>query len=288
MKITRLIRWAALLVALPALLLVVPEAVSASAATTSSTASSNTGWVRLAHLSPNTPAVDVYLYSYGDSSAMQVLHHVAYGTVSSYESIKAGDYTVEMRAAGAAAASKPVLSASLDVVKGGSYTVVGLGPESGLRLEVLKDQLTTKPRQSEVRIIQASLKQPKVSVTWHGHTTVSDLPFGQVSAYEAVAPATATLHISGSSDSTTSTVTLTAGTVHTLVVLDGAKGLTLDNFTDAAGSGSAPAGGAATGFGGTAPHDPAMAPWLYLIGAGLLLAAGGGLALRRRPQHLSA
>jgi O6-methylguanine-DNA--protein-cysteine methyltransferase len=277
-----------LLVALPALLLVVPEAVSASAATTSSAASSNSGWVRLAHLSPNTPAVDVYLYSYGDSSAMQVLHHVAYGTVSSYESIAAGDYTVEMRAAGAAAASKPVLSASLDVVKGGSYTVVGLGPESGLRLEVLKDQLTTSSGQSEVRIIQASLKQPKVSVTWHGHTTVSDLPFGQVSAYEAVAPATATLHISGASGSTTSTVTLTAGTVHTLVVLDGAKGLTLDNFTDAAGSGSAPAGGAATGFGGTAPRDPAEAPWLYLIGAGLLLAAAGGLALRRRPQHLSA
>ncbi len=287
MKIKRLIRRAALLVALPALLLTVPAAVSASAATTSSS-SAGTGWVRLAHLSPNTPAVDVYLYSYGDSSAMQVLHHVAYGTVSGYESIAAGDYTVEMRAAGAAAASKPVLSASLDVVKGGSYTVVGLGPESGLRLEVLKDQLTTSPGQSEVRIIQASLKQAKVSVTWHGHPTVTDLPFGQVSDYVAVAPATATLHISGATESTTSTVTLTAGTVHTLVVLDGAKGLTLDNFTDAAGSGSDPAGGAATGFGGTAPRDPAAAPWLYLIGAGLLLAAAGGLSLRRRPQRLSA
>ena len=238
MKIKRVIRWAALLVALPALLLSVSGVVSASAATTASS-SAGTGWVRLAHLSPNTPAVDVYLYSYGDSSAMQVLHHVSYGTVSSYESIAVGDYTVEMRAAGAAASSKPVLSASLDVVKDGSYTVVGLGPESGLRLEVLKDQLATSSGQSEVRIIQASLKQPKVSVTWHGHPTVSDLPFGQVSAYQAVAPATATLHISGSSESATSTVTLTAGTVHTLVVLDGAKGLTLDNFTDAAGSGSA-------------------------------------------------
>jgi hypothetical protein len=286
-KIKRLIRRAALLVALPALLLTVPAAVSASAATTSSS-SAGTGWVRLAHLSPNTPAVDVYLYSYGDSSAMQVLHHVAYGTVSGYESIAAGDYTVEMRAAGVAAASKPVLSASLDVVKGGSYTVVGLGPESGLRLEVLKDQLTTSPGQSEVRIIQASLKQAEVSVTWHGHPTVTDLPFGQVSDYVAVAPATATLHISGATESTTSTVTLTAGTVHTLVVLDGAKGLTLDNFTDVAGSGSDPAGGAATGFGGTAPRDPAAAPWLYLIGAGLLLAAAGGLSLRRRPQRLSA
>jgi len=28
-------------------------------------ATNNVGWVRLAHLSPNTPAVDVYLYPYG-------------------------------------------------------------------------------------------------------------------------------------------------------------------------------------------------------------------------------
>src|SRR6201996_7535635 len=91
MKLTRIFRWAALLTALPALLLAVPAAVASAA-----TAATGTGWVRLAHLSPNTPAVDVYLYSFGDSSAMQVLHHVAYGTVSSYESIKAGDYTVEI------------------------------------------------------------------------------------------------------------------------------------------------------------------------------------------------
>ena len=35
-----------------------------------------TGYLRLAHLSPNAPAVDVYLYSVGNSSAMVVVHHV--------------------------------------------------------------------------------------------------------------------------------------------------------------------------------------------------------------------
>ncbi|MFY9652900.1 DUF4397 domain-containing protein, partial [Trebonia sp.] len=96
-----------------------------------STTSSNTGYVRLAHLSPNTPAVDVYLYSFGDPSAELVLHHVTYGTVSSYQVLAAGEYTVAMRAAGAAASTKPVLSASLTVAPGGAYTVAGLGPESG-------------------------------------------------------------------------------------------------------------------------------------------------------------
>ena len=194
MKITRFIRWATLLIAVPVLLLGIPKAASAS------TASSGTGWVRLAHLSPNTPAVDVYLYSFGDPSAELVLHHVGYGVVSPYETLAAGDYTVAMRAAGAAATTKPVLSASLTVAPGGAYTVAGLGPESGLRLQVLKDQLTTPPGKALVRVIQASLQQHVVTVTWNGQPAVSNLAFGSVSSYQAVSPATATLHVAGESE----------------------------------------------------------------------------------------
>jgi hypothetical protein len=280
-KLKHFARWAALLIALPVLLLAVPRV--ASAATTSS----GNGWVRLAHLSPNTPAVDVYLYSFGDSTAELVLHHVAYGTVSPYEALAAGDYTVAMRAAGAAATTKPALSASVDVAVGGAYTIAGLGPESGLRLQVLQDQLTTPPGQVLVRIVQASLQQNKVSVTWNGQPTVSGLALGGVSSYETVSPGTATLHVAGTSESSNSTVTLAAGTVHTLVVLDGSKGLVIDNLLDAAGSGTDPAGGAGTGFGGTAPRVPSALPWLSLIGVGALIAAAGGIALRRRPRPIA-
>lgn len=278
MTVTRFIRRAVLLAAVPALLLSIPRAASAS------TASSGTGWVRLAHLSPNTPAVDVYLYSFGNSTAAQVLHHVGYGVVSAYEPIAAGDYTVAMRAAGAAATSKPVLSASLDVASGGAYTVAGLGPESGLRLQVIKDELTTPPGKALVRVIQASLQEHAVTVSWQGAPAVSNLAFGAVSSYQAVSPATASLHVAGGSESVNSTVTLAAGSVHTLVVLDGSNGLVLDNFLDAAGSGDAPSGAPATGFGGTAPRVPSALPWLSLIGAGLLLAVAGGLGARRRPR----
>jgi hypothetical protein len=280
----RLIRWASLLIAVPALLLGFVAAGSASAAAGASPAATGTGWVRLAHLSPNTPAVDVYLYSFGDPSAEQVLHHVAYGTVSGYESLAAGDYTVEMRAAGAAATSKPALSASIDVASGGAYTVAGLGPESGLRLQVLKDQLTTPPGKALVRVIQASLKQHVVTVNWNGQPAVASLAFGSVSSYQAVTPGTEVLQAAGESATAKSAVTLAAGSVHTVVVLDGSTGLVLDNFTDAAGSGDAPAGAAATGFGGTAPRVPSPLRWVYLIGAGLLLALAGGLGLRRLPR----
>ncbi len=181
MRFTRFVRRIILLAALPLLLLAIPAAsvATASAATT-------TGWIRLAHLSPNTPAVDVYLYSFGDSSAQIVLHHVAYGTVSPYEQVPTGDYTVAMRAAGAVSTSAAVISASVDVAAGHAYTVAGLGPESGLRLQVLDDQLTTPPGQALVRIIQASLKQSVVSVNWGSDTLQSSLKFGAVSSYQTV------------------------------------------------------------------------------------------------------
>src|SRR5215467_15477163 len=140
-------------------------ALIALAVPTASASASSNGYVRLAHFSPNTPAVDVYLYSFGDSSAEVVLHHVAYGDTSPYETLAAGEYTVAMRAAGAAPTTKPALSASLTVEARNSYTVAGLGPESGLRLSVLDDQLTPPDGKALVRVIQASLQDHVVTVT---------------------------------------------------------------------------------------------------------------------------
>jgi Domain of unknown function (DUF4397) len=263
-----------------ALLLGIPAATAyASSATT------GTGWIRLAHLSPNTPAVDVYLYSFGNSNAMIVLHHVAYGTVSPYESVQAGDYSVAMRAAGASATSQPVLSTSVTIAAGHAYTVAGLGPESGLRLQVLEDKLTTAPGQAEVRVIQASLKQQVVTVTLGSTVVASGLKFASVSDYQPVSPGTQSVTVSSAGGTAHSSVTLAAGTVHTLVVLDSASGLEVVSLEDASGSGTPPAGGVSTGFGGTAPHGPGSpVPWLVAIGAGSLLALTGGLRLRRSRQ----
>jgi hypothetical protein len=271
-------RWTAVLLALSAFLLGIFGAASATAS------SQGVGWVRLAHFSPNTPAVDVYLYSFGDSSAEVVLHHVAYGDTSPYETLAAGEYTVAMRAAGAAPTTKPALSASLTVEARHSYTVAGLGPESGLRLAVLDDQLTPPDGKALVRVIQASLQDHVVTVSYGGSALATSLAFGSVTAYKSVDPETVTVHVAGSSDNTSTAITVAAGTVHTLVVLDGANGLAIDNLVDAAGSAVPPAGGAATGFGGTAPHVPSPLRWLILVAAGSLVTAVGGLGLRRLPR----
>jgi hypothetical protein len=274
-----------MLLAASALLLGIPAAATAYA----SSATTGTGWIRLAHLSPNTPAVDVYLYSFGNSNAQIVLHHVAYGTVSPYESVTAGDYTVAMRAAGASPTSQPVLSTSVTIQAGHAYTVAGMGPESGLRLQILEDALVTPIGQSLVRVIQASLKQHVVTVTFGSTVLASNLAFASVSSYQAVLPGTNTVTVTASGASAHSSVTLAAGTVHTLVILDGANGLEVVNLEDASGSGKPPTGGVSTGFGGTAPHGPGSpVPWLAVIGAGSLLALTGGLRMRRsglRPRR---
>jgi hypothetical protein len=281
MKYWRITRRLLMLLAASALLLGIPAAATAYA----SSATTGTGWIRLAHLSPNTPAVDVYLYSFGDSNAMIVLHHVAYGTVSPYESVQAGDYSVAMRGAGASPTSQPVLSTSVTIAAGHAYTVAGMGPESGLRLQVLEDKLTTAPGQAEVRVIQASLKQQVVTVTLGSTVLVSGLKFASVSDYQPVSPGTQSVTVSSAGGDAHSSVTLPAGTVHTLVVLDGASGLEVVNLEDASGSGQPPAGGVSTGFGGTAPHGPGSpVPWLVVIGAGSLLVLTGGLRLRRGRQ----
>ncbi len=130
----------------------------AASAATAAPMTGRDGWVRLAHLSPNTPPVDVYLYSFGNAKAMIVLKHVAYGTVSPYEKVASGEYTVAMRGAGAKPGSPPVLSTAVHIAPGGAYTVAGMGPAKGLRLQVLRDQLTTPKGESLVRVIQASLR----------------------------------------------------------------------------------------------------------------------------------
>jgi hypothetical protein len=282
MEFPRHIRRVTVLAAVSVLLATGSAVASAAAASAAATVAAGTGWIRLAHLSPNTPAVDVYLYSFGDSSAQLVLHHVGYGDVSPYEGVAAGEYTVAMRAAGAAPASKPVLSASVDVVAGDAYTVAGLGPESGLRLRVLRDDMRTPSGKALVRVIQASLRDHVVTVSYGTVVLAGNLAFGSVSSYQTVSPATAAIRVAADGGDASATVTLAAGSVHTLVVLDRTSGVVIDNLLDAAGSGVAPAGGAGTGLGGMAPRGPSSPlPWAAVIAAGLLLAIAGRLGLRR-------
>lgn len=282
----KLLRYLARLAAIP-MLLAGPAAIIVAASPVASAAplAAQDGWVRIAHLSPEAPAMDIYLYPFGDPAHPTVLRDVAYGDVSAYMALGPGEYTVAMRGFDAPASSHPALVSSFMVDAKTPYTVAALGPDPGLRVEVLKDRMTTPREKALVRVVQASLKASHVTVRYGSSVLANQLTFGSVTAYAAVSPGTRTVKLTASGDGTTMPLGLTADSVHTIVVLDGSTGLRADDLTDAVGSTVMPAGAAATGFGGTAPRPPAnLVPWLLLTLAGSLLAAGGvvGLGWPRR------
>ena len=241
------------------------------------------GWIRIAHLSPEAPAMDMYLYPFANPGQPIVLTDVSYGDVSAYMAVIPGQYTVAMRGFGAPASSKPALTTSFMVTAGAAYTLAALGPDPGLRTEVLKDQMTTPAGKAVVRVLQASLKQHLVTVSYGPDVLARRLAFGSATSYAAVPAGPQIVQFTALGEHAAMPVTLAAGTVHTIVVLDDSSGLKVDAVTDAAGSQIMPKGAAAAGFGGTAPRPPANpAPWLVIIAAGALLTAAG-LARLRRP-----
>ena len=246
------------------------------------------GWLRLAHLSPNTPAVDVYLYSVNNPRAEVVLHHVSYGTVSPYLPTPVGTYTVAMRAAGAGASSPPVLSTAVRVHAGAAYTVAGMGPKDGLRLVVLSERLAAPAGHSMVRIIQASMREHLVTVRAKAHLFGRDLAFATATAFQSVRHGEYLVRAAGETESTAHRIALAGGSIHTLVILDAPRRLRIINLTDAVGSQQVPAVAPATGFGGTAPvPGPPLLPWVAVVSAGLLLVAAGLAALRRNRYRLA-
>jgi hypothetical protein len=260
------------------------------ATSASASAAASTGWVSLGNLASSPAPVDVYLYASGDSSPQVVDRAVDYGTVLPYRSVTAGQYDVKMRTAGSSASSNPVWSVSLTVKPGGAYTVVPLRTtaQDG-QLKVIDSNLSTPAGKSFVRVIQADLDQQQV--TFHcscapgapGNITTDAAP-GSISPQAPIPAGTWTMTATGSSAKASLPVTLTAGTVHTEIVIAApGGGIQIVNLTDAVGAGQAPTGGVSTGFGGSAAHG-AGSPllWLLLIGGGAVLSLTGGWVLRRR------
>jgi hypothetical protein len=244
------------------------------------------GYVRLAHLSPDTPAVDVYLRSTGNTIKPQTFKGVAYGAMSAYLRLPTGNYQVAMRKAGAPASTKPVLTTEVDVAAGAAYTVAGVGRFADLGLRVLTDDLKLPdPGKSKVRIIQASVKAPVLDVAGQNGTTIADsVEFASTTAYREVKPGKWSVRVVPTGGGKTSVLpcTLGAGSVYSLVVLDGSGGgLKPELHVDAERQGTVPLGGVATGDGGS-QGDSRVPMALLLAGLAAIFSGGLVIVLRRR------
>lgn len=251
-------------------------------AAASPASASGTAYLRLAHLSPDTPTVDVYVTSASDPADNLVLRGVDYGTLSDYQRVDGGTYTVSMRPAGAPADTPPVIATSVLATEGSAHTVAGVGPFADLGLRILDDDLTLPPAgQARVRVIQASAAHSSLDVAIVGGQALgTGVAFATTTPYSTVPAGQWTLHVSGAGTSSDLPVTLAAGGVYSVLILDqGTGGLTVSAQVDAASTEVVPAGGIETGAGAMAPRSSGTA--YTLLGSAALLLGLAGLARRR-------
>ena len=159
-----------------------------------------TAMVRVAHMSPNAPNVDVYV----DGNA--VLEDVAFGAVSPYLDVPAGEREVEITAAGDA--STVVFSGPVPVEADSAYTVAAIGeigdeadqPFEPLVLE--DDNSAPGGETARVRVVHASPDAPAVDVTVEssGDALYDGVAYGE-SGYVEVPAGEYTLQIRGDTES---------------------------------------------------------------------------------------
>lgn len=240
----------------------VAQAAVAPAAVAPAAVPAASGWVRLAHLSPNTKSVDVRLTALSGGNTLYELDNVRYGQVSPYHAMPDGIYTVSMVPAGSAPTTKPMISTSVQIDTGKSATVAAYGTNKKLTVSVFTDDLTAPTAgQARVRLIQASTIVKTVDVTTStGVPIAANAKAGTATGYAQVPAGKWTLALTSAKMQNTAQIDLANGSVTTLLVLDTASGgLTIDPILDSAAVGQMPVGGVQTGGGFLATHPGYLA-----------------------------
>lgn len=250
-----------------------------------------TGWVRLAHLSPDTPPADVALRASNAAGDAINITGVPYGTVSDFVEVPAGTYRATMDPADS---GDPVIVESVEVAPGKAVTVAAVGKRSEIRGVVVSDDLSAPtPGNARVRLLQASVNTPSVDATVVGvGPLVADAAFATGTNYAEVAAGRWRVEVTpdgGTATAGSGEVDLTAGSVVTLLVLDNPDGsLNVQALVDSSASaGNAPSGSVPAGMGGTSDELTAgerdafvlALPMVVLLGVAALL---GSRAARRR------
>jgi hypothetical protein len=252
------------------------------------------GFIRLGHLAPDVGPVDVYLAPFG-GQAQSVIQKAPYGTLTKYQTLAPGDYTVAMRPAGTPTTTAPMLSTQVSVAQGAASTVLATSRMGSLTTSVIADDLTPPAADSSrVRLVQGSPAAQRLTVQAAGGPTLArDVAYGTATGYADVQQGRWTLQVTAADGSNAMAsapqVDLAAGSVNSLLVTDApGGGFAITAVVDAAGidTAMAPAGGVPTGAGGTATDvvgTPGAHPGLGLgLAAVLVVLVGGAAAARRK------
>ena len=175
MKLQKMLLWA----------VIAPVAVFAMACSddsdslTSATALPANVQLRVAHLSPDAPNVDVIVN--GDT----VLSDVPFTAVSDYLSVPAGEYDIQVTAAGDPSAV--VIDATVTLNANTNYTVAATGFLADIQPVIYVDDLSTGAG-ARIRFIHASPDAPEVTIAVSdgGPVLFRNIEFQEASRYVEV------------------------------------------------------------------------------------------------------
>lgn len=272
------------------------------------------GELRLGHLSPRTPAVDIYLTAPGAAPSVTPLARgVGYSAVTGFQSLAPGRYTIDMRVAGADPQSPPAVTAAVDVASGSAQSLLFFDTGAGGTVQgnLLTDDLTPAAAgDGRVRIVQGDAAAGPVDMqALGGPRLATALQYGTATDYATVAARSWDVAVTAGGQRLQVTLPVTSGSVSTVVLTRAANGsLTATPLPDVAGTPAAllpgtrtptgapvqgagevtapakPHGGVGAGGGGAA-GDVDPAPLLAALGGLLLVVAAVSRTRTYRSRH---
>jgi len=255
--------------------------------------------VRVARFTVGGEALDVRLTGFAGDGRHLVVPPGGSPTVEGYAALPPGLYVVTVRSGTAAAAVLTV-----DAQPGAAYTLGVVAAAGTVQALLVHDDLTAPPPGSgRVRLVLAAAGASRAAVSLASGPTLADAaPFGTVTGYRTVragswrvtataAPAAGSVGPRHTSRRTVADVTIPAGDLTTLALVDAPSGgLAVRAITDAVGSRRSPGGPVPAGGGGMAaapvghqggPSGAVMGV-LELLGVFALWAALHALVAARR------
>ena len=156
--------------------------------------------VRVAHLSPDAPAVDV-LVGADDANKAAVLTNVAFPAVSDYLPVDDGNYFIDVNPTGT---TTPVTDVD-DIELTGALTIAAVNNVANIEPLVLVDDRTIAAGKAKLRAVHASPNAPAVDIFVDGAgllPALTDLSFKEATGYLELDPGAYTLRIraNGSTD----------------------------------------------------------------------------------------
>jgi hypothetical protein len=238
--------------------------------------------VRVLHLSPDAPKLDVYV------DGTRTLAGVPFKTATRHAQLPTGRHTVELRPAGSASGGRPLATANATVTPGAAYTLAAVGLAAKLQTLVLEDDFTAPPRgKAKLRGIDASPQSPPIDIAIAGGPVLfQNLTFPKATPFATVDAGTLALEVRLAGTDTvvfrSGARPMPAGAILTVAGTVSPKGtIEVLPILDAAGAGATPRGGIATGAGGSAPAEATGLAGSFAA-AGLALLVGGAIAAGRR------